>query len=160
MTLASEIEEPLPAVRGKAHLLEQVAVNLVLNAVDAAAGGLVTVGAAAWSYHPRAGTERRRSDASAFAPPPREHARRPWRPEIAEGTRGVLVWVADSGPGVAAADRERVFEPFYTTKEPGHGTGLGLAVVERLIHELGGTVWVDVAREGGAAFKFFLPEAA
>jgi signal transduction histidine kinase len=67
--------------------------------------------------------------------------------------------VADSGPGIAPEDRDAVFEPFYTTKAPGQGTGLGLAIVAREIHEMGGVVWVDGAREGGAAFKGFLPEA-
>ncbi len=52
-----------------------------------------------------------------------------------------------------------MFEPFYTTKEPGGGTGLGLAIVARAVHEMGGVVWADTAREGGAAFKMFFPEA-
>jgi C4-dicarboxylate-specific signal transduction histidine kinase len=72
----------------------------------------------------------------------------------------VLVWVADSGPGIPREERERVFEPFHTTKDPGRGTGLGLAVVQRLVHDAGGAVWVDDAREGGAAFKVFLPAMA
>jgi C4-dicarboxylate-specific signal transduction histidine kinase len=50
-----------------------------------------------------------------------------------------------------------VFDPFFTTKEPGLGTGLGLAVVQASVHEMGGLVWVDEAREGGAAFKVFMP---
>jgi signal transduction histidine kinase len=58
---------------------------------------------------------------------------------------------------VAEEDRERIFDPFYTTKAPGEGTGLGLAIVARTVHEAGGTVWVDRAREGGAVFKVFLP---
>ena len=53
-----------------------------------------------------------------------------------------------------------VFDPFYTTKEPGLGTGLGLAIVQSTVHELGGLVWVERAREGGAAFKIFLPQAS
>jgi C4-dicarboxylate-specific signal transduction histidine kinase len=52
-----------------------------------------------------------------------------------------------------------VFEPFFTTKEPGRGTGLGLAIVARSVYEMGGVVWVDGAREGGAAFKLFFPIA-
>lgn len=154
-----EIEDGLPAVRGRAHRLEQVLVNLVLNAVDAARGGLVVAGASRWRYHERTAGERRRSDADRAQPPERLSPNRPWRPELAEGTPGVLVWVADSGPGVREPDRERIFDPFYTTKEPGHGTGLGLAIVQRIVYELGGLVWVDDAREGGAAFKVFLPEA-
>ncbi len=70
---------------------------------------------------------------------------------------GALLFVADSGPGVPPADRRTVFEPFYTTKAPGRGTGLGLAIVARAVDEMGGVVWVDGAREGGAAFKMFFP---
>jgi signal transduction histidine kinase len=69
------------------------------------------------------------------------------------------VFVADAGLGIATSDRQKVFEPFYTTKPPGKGTGLGLAIVAREIFEMGGVVWVDDAREGGAAFKIFLPES-
>lgn len=161
-----EIETALPFVRAKAHLLEQVIVNLLLNAVSAATGGRVTVGAAPWHYVARARGETRRSDRHA---PVRAEQRntlseesraRPWRPELLDGTFGVLFWVADSGPGVPESDRERVFDPFYTTKDPGQGTGLGLAVAQRSVHEFGGVIWVDAAREGGAAFKVFLPEAA
>ena len=68
--------------------------------------------------------------------------------------------MADSGPGVPPDERDLIFDPFYTTKAPGAGTGLGLAIVQRTVHELGGIVWVDDAREGGAAFKVFLPQAA
>jgi signal transduction histidine kinase len=81
----------------------------------------------------------------------------PRRRELPAGTPGVLIVVTDAGPGVPEADRERVFDPFFTTKPPGSGTGLGLAIVQRIVHESGGLVWVDDAREGGAAFKVFLP---
>ena len=67
--------------------------------------------------------------------------------------------MADDGPGVPEGNRERVFDPFFTTKDPGEGTGLGLAIVARKVHESGGVVWVDRAREGGAVFKVFLPLA-
>ena len=70
-----------------------------------------------------------------------------------------MLYVADDGPGVPEADRERIFDPFFTTKQPGEGTGLGLAIVARTVHEAGGVVWVDRAREGGAVFKVFLPLA-
>src|SRR3989442_900576 len=87
----------------------------------------------------------------------RGYERRPARVEFAAGQAGALLLVADSGPGVAAEDRDKIFEPFYTTKEPGRGTGLGLAIVARAVHDMGGVVWVDPAREGGAAFKMFFP---
>jgi two-component system, NtrC family, sensor kinase len=79
------------------------------------------------------------------------------RSEFSPGQPGALLYVADSGPGVPPEDREKIFEPFYTTKEPGRGTGLGLAIVARAVDDMGGVVWVDTAREGGAAFKMFFP---
>ena len=131
--------------------------NLLLNAVDAAPGGAISAGVEAWAFDPAAAPRVRASDPQSFARPSRGLARRPWRPDLAPGTSGALLYVADSGPGVPEADRERVFDPFYTTKAPGAGTGLGLAIVQRTVHELGGVIWVDKAREGGAAFKIFLP---
>jgi two-component system sensor histidine kinase HydH len=71
--------------------------------------------------------------------------------------RHVEVAVADEGPGVAAVDRERVFEPFYT-KRAG-GTGLGLAVVRRIAEAHGGTVRVDDRPGGGAEFVVRLPRS-
>jgi signal transduction histidine kinase len=120
--------DPLPlAVRGRHHAMQQVVVNLVLNAVDAAPKGPIVVGVTRWS--------------------------------LGESAPGALLYVADAGPGVPEEDRARIFEPFYTTKDAGRGTGLGLAIVQRTVHELGGRVWVDDAREGGAAFKVLLPLA-
>lgn len=161
-TVTLACEPDLPLVQGNPHALEQVVVNLLLNAVDAAPGGRVVVGATPWRFRPPDPPQRRRSDSGLEQPersrrPPDPSLRRPWRPELAPGTPGALLYVADSGPGIVPGDRERVFEPFYTTKEPGWGTGLGLAVVQRSVHECGGLVWVEAAREGGAAFKIFLP---
>jgi two-component system NtrC family sensor kinase len=149
----------VPEIMGRAHILEQTLVNLLLNAVDATPpGGSIIIGARRWAYEPGAAATRRASDprASMF---PRVVERRPSRIEFAAGQPGSLLFVADSGPGVGPEDRDKIFEPFYTTKEPGRGTGLGLAIVARSVHEMGGVVWVDVAREGGAAFKLFFPIA-
>src|SRR5438105_1154089 len=148
----------VPRVRARAHLLEQALVNLVLNAVDAAPGAAVVVGTRRWAYDPGRAAPRRAID-PALASFGRRPARRPARVEFSAGAPGALVFVADGGPGVPPPDREKIFEPFFTTKPPGRGTGLGLAIVARAVHEMGGVVWVDTAREGGAAFKMFLPEA-
>ncbi len=67
--------------------------------------------------------------------------------------------VLDQGPGVPVADRVRVFEPFWTTKEVGVGTGLGLAVVDAIVRTHGGTVSIDEAPGGGARFTVELPLA-
>ena len=152
-----DIGDGLPVIRGRAHLLEQALVNLMLNAVDAAPGGSVVVGGRRWTYEPGKAAARRASDAERTAFP-RTPARRAARVEFSAGSPGALLFVVDSGPGVAKEDRERVFDPFYTTKPPGRGTGLGLALVARAVHDMEGVAWVDRAREGGAAFKLFFPE--
>lgn len=153
-----DLPDDLPAVLGRAHLLEQAVVNLLLNAVDAAPDGDLVLGARPWAYQPARLITRRASDAAdAFFP--RAPGRRPSRSEISAGAPGVLIFVADSGAGVRPGDREQIFEPFFTTKEPGRGTGLGLAIVARAVYDMGGVVWLEQAREGGAAFKLFFPEA-
>jgi hypothetical protein len=149
----------VPEIMGRAHVLEQALVNLLLNAVDATPpGGSIIIGARRWAYEPVQSPPKRASDPS-YAAFPRATERRPSRIEFAAGQPGSLLFVADSGPGVAPEDRDKIFEPFYTTKEPGRGTGLGLAIVARAVHDMGGVVWVDIAREGGAAFKLFFPIA-
>src|SRR5438105_387869 len=148
----------VPRVRARAHLLEQALVNLVLNAVDAAPGAAVVVGTRRWAYDPGRAAPRRAID-PALASFGRRPTRRPARVEFSAGAPGALFFVADGGPGVPPPDREKIFEPFFTTKPPGRGTGLGLAIVARAVHEMGGGVGVGTAREGGAAFKMFLPEA-
>ncbi len=76
----------------------------------------------------------------------------------ASGADGwVSVSVSDSGPGVPADDRGRVFEPFYTTKVDGKGTGLGLSIVRNIVEQHRGRVEVDQAPEGGARFTVSLP---
>jgi PAS domain S-box-containing protein len=67
----------------------------------------------------------------------------------------VRVAVDDNGPGVAPADRERVFRPFVTTK--GRGTGLGLALVQKIIVTHNGRIQVAAAPSGGASFQIILP---
>jgi len=72
--------------------------------------------------------------------------------------RSVLqVRVADQGPGVPVADRERVFEAFYRGDSPGAGTGLGLAIARAIVESHGGSIRVEGSPSGGAAVVFELP---
>lgn len=155
-----ELEAPTGMVYGERHDLEQVFVNLVLNAVDAMdrEGEIVVRSrindATAFSD----AIEKRRTD-----PIRQRWSHRPSRRALAwlarpeSPARFLQVVMADSGTGVAPEDEERIFEPFYSTKQPGKGTGLGLAIVASTIENLGGTIWVQRAREGGAAFIILLP---
>jgi signal transduction histidine kinase len=71
-----------------------------------------------------------------------------------ESDDGVEIEVADTGPGLGD-ERQRIFEPFYTTKSD--GTGLGLAIVQRIAEAHDGRVWASNCPEGGAAFTIHLP---
>ena len=72
-----------------------------------------------------------------------------------ESHRGVELEVADTGPGVGCDLRKQLFEPFFSTKES--GTGLGLAMVQRVAEAHGGTIDVRDCPDGGAAFTLFIP---
>ena len=155
-----ELHEHLPALFGDPHELEQVLVNLLLNAVDALDGdGLVSIVSECLPFADvREGADRRRQDPGAVVPGREPNPRvRAWLAGVGEVHEVVRLVVADSGPGIPWSESERIFDPFFTTKEPGKGTGLGLAIVSRIVEALGGTVWVRPAREGGAAFVIYLP---
>jgi len=69
--------------------------------------------------------------------------------------QGLVVTLADHGPGIPAELRQRVFEPYFTTKDD--GTGLGLALVRHTIETHGGTLTVSETPGGGATFSIVLP---
>jgi PAS domain S-box-containing protein len=135
--IAFEPAASLPVVRADAGQLEQVLLNLCLNARDAMAdGGRLAIATRVLGSV----GERGRADAAG------------------EGQR-VALRVADSGVGMSADVRERAFEPFFTTKPPGTGTGLGLATVYAIVEQHGGSVRVDSEPGRGATFEVLLPAA-
>lgn len=74
--------------------------------------------------------------------------------------RDLIVWVEDSGPGVAEEEKQQVFEKFYRGSASGvapAGTGLGLAIVREIVRSHGGRVWVEDAAPAGARFVISLP---
>ncbi len=81
--------------------------------------------------------------------------------QVAEAGRGLIqIEVTDNGPGVADGNVPHIFDPFFSTKEIGAGTGLGLAVVYAMVTDAGGTVEVGRAPDlGGARFTVLLPAA-
>jgi signal transduction histidine kinase len=159
-------EDEAPDVFMDAHRLEQVLVNLLLNAVDAVAGRsdariVVTLGSGAGEV--RGLPFRREGDPSGIN---YMHRRRISRDDGGRGVdplftaeRVAVIRIMDNGPGIREEDRERVFDPFFTTKEPGKGTGLGLSICARLIEGMGGRIELDSGPEGGARFTIRLPGA-
>ena len=164
------LDPELPLVRGDAHQLEQILVNLLLNATDAIDDGpeeghveILTREVQVESEE-TAAVIRRQDDHSGID---YSHLRRldqtrdpgPAR-RLKPGDPAVELLVRDDGPGIPDGDRGRVFEPFFTTKEPGRGTGLGLAVSARMIEGMGGTIEALPADGGGAVLRLLLPTAS
>ena len=77
----------------------------------------------------------------------------------ASDAEAAIAEVIDQGSGIARTDLPRIFEPFYTTKPPGRGTGLGLSVCYSIIAAHGGRIEVDSAVGAGSTFRILLPNA-
>jgi two-component system NtrC family sensor kinase len=125
ISLIEALAEGLPHVLADAHQIQQVLLNVIINAEGAmlsanGRGSLVV---------------------------------RSWHDKDQEA---VCVEINDDGPGVPEEETHKIFDPFYTTKEVGAGTGLGLTVAYAIVHEHGGRIRVESA-ERGASFYVELP---
>ncbi len=123
-------------LRADPGMLKQVLMNLAINARDAMPGGGVL------SVRTRRASV---DDQMARV-----------RPDARAGPY-VCLSVTDTGTGIAPEDQSRVFEPLFTTKKEGEGTGLGLATVHTILQKHGG--WVDLESEpgAGATFELYFP---
>ena len=120
----TDLAEGLPPIPGDRVELQQVILNLILNALEAMSGT----------------------------------SERPHELQIRAGTTesgDVLVAVRDSGPGLAPAALEHLFEAFHTTKP--NGLGLGLSICRSIIEAHGGRLWASTNEPRGAIFQFTLP---
>lgn len=137
--LVLHLEPNLDPVRVDPGQIEQVLVNLTLNARDAMpAGGRLTISTV--------GIVLLKEDA--LFSPDKRHG------------RFVVLDVTDTGIGMTPDVRERIFEPFFSTKGPGRGTGLGLSVVYGIIQQHEGMIHVYSEPGRGTTFRIYLPVCA
>ena len=126
----------LGAVRADALQMEQVIMNLAVNAHDAMPGG----GALIIETRNVDLDETSVSNGASFRPGPY-----------------VMLSVSDTGCGMDEQTIAHIFEPFFTTKEPGKGTGLGLSMVHDCVSQSGGHIWLHSDPGGGTTFKIYFP---
>src|SRR5688500_1697570 len=131
-----QLAPSLPAVYAERTQIEQVALNLLVNARQALEGMIdapAELGAGPRQRQPRIGV-------------------RTW----SEGRR-VMLEISDNGPGIAPEMRSRIWDPFFTTKPEGEGTGLGLPMVHGIVTSYDGTIELDTEVGAGTRFVITLP---
>ena len=155
-----EIEGDVPPLYIDPHQMMQVLINLIINARDAMPdGGEIVVRA-------YTGELRMSQEKNSHLPPfitmgrRKEDFQGAFRASFLSGhsfTNCVKLEVSDNGAGIDEENMRRIFDPFFSTKEPGKGTGLGLSISARIIDSFGGRMTVESARGKGTRFIIWLP---
>jgi len=132
ITASLDCSDSLPEIMGDPDQIQQVLFNLILNAIQAMPqGGNLTIC-----------TE--------------QTTRRSGREDLVEDQH-IKIAIADTGIGIPREHLPRLFEPYFTTKEAGKGTGLGLAVSYSIVRKHGGWIAVDSRVGDGTVFSVYLP---
>lgn len=136
-----ELRDGLPPITADRDRLQQVMVNLVLNAADAMPGGGRLIINANCKLQ-IAKCKQENDSEGAFLQPE---------------SKFIEINVSDTGKGVSRDDLSKIFDPFYTTKEPGKGTGLGLAICQMIIESFGGSIGLESKAGEGTRVRILLP---
>lgn len=134
------------SIRADQGQLEQVLINLAVNARDAMKGG----GTLTIRTTTRTINKQSKIPADMIAPAEEDYS-------IPDGEY-IVVEVEDTGSGIPAAIIEKIFEPFFSTKEVGSGTGLGLSTVYGIIKQSGGYLYVRSVENKGTTFSLYFPQ--
>ena len=131
--ISTDLDPGLPQIWGDADLIKQVILNLMVNAQQAIEGkGTVTV-----RSRPYAASVNAKTGVDAMPM--------------------VEIAVIDTGCGIPQANLQRIFDPFFTSKEVGKGTGLGLSVSYGIVKAHGGRITVESVVGTGTTFRIYLP---
>lgn len=142
LTLQTQVPDGLPAIQADPDQIQQVVLNLVTNAMDATpTGGRIAMTAQAG---PAPGSP---EDSG-----PALRVRRGLAPQSC-----VTIGVSDTGAGIPPDRLEKIFEPFFSTKERGRGTGLGLPIVESIVRSHGGGIEIETAEGYGTTVRLLWP---
>ncbi len=151
-----DIKRDIPSVKVDPKQLEQVLLNIFINAKDSMPHGgtlSVSTGEEASDYRPSFFSGRRKTD-----PPDKDFTRERRLPPILKGSvRWVKISISDTGSGMDESTLRQIFTPFFTTKETGRGTGLGLSISLGIVQAFGGDIRVSSSPGEGSTFDIILP---
>jgi two-component system, cell cycle sensor histidine kinase and response regulator CckA len=135
-----ETEPNLPQIKADPTQIQQIIVNLCLNAQDAMPdGGTVEInikGVDTAEHYQQTGL---------------------WFENAAEDDKLIKISVRDNGSGIAPENISKIFEPFFTTREKVGGTALGLAIVQQIVNNHGGAIYVSSQKNVGTVFDLYFP---
>ncbi len=139
IVIKTDIDNGIPSIDGDANQLEQVVMNIMVNAGDVMPnGGVISISTSPAEFQ---------RDANSVHP-------------LLSPGKYVILRISDTGPGIPHEIRNMIFDPFFTTKEPGKGTGLGLAMVYGIVKEHQGVIDVRTHPGRGTTFEIYLPASS